>query len=67
MPTLYCISQPGHEPITDVGSVETIEEAIRTGEPGRCHVDEISSDPLPSGHTSPLGDRYQAARRPVYA
>jgi hypothetical protein len=51
-PNIYRISQPGREPITDVDSVEAVEGAIRAGGPGRYHVDEISSDPLPSGHTS---------------
>jgi hypothetical protein len=52
MPTIYRISQPRHDAITDVGSVEAIEGAVRSGSPGCYHVDEISSDPLPSGHTS---------------
>ena len=52
MPSIYRISQPGREPITDAASVEAVEGAIRDGERGRFHVDEISSDPLPSGHTS---------------
>jgi hypothetical protein len=52
MPTFFRISQPDHEPITDVGSVVAVEGAIRASEPGRYHVDEISQDPLPSGHTS---------------
>jgi hypothetical protein len=46
------ISQNGQEPIIDVAKVEAIEPAIRSSEPGRYHVDEISADPLPSGHTS---------------
>ena len=52
MPTIYLISQPGHEAITDVGSVEAVEGAIRVSEPGRYQVDEIASEPLLSGHTS---------------
>ena len=36
----------------DVGSVEAIEDAVRAGEPGGFHADEICSDPLPSGRTS---------------
>jgi hypothetical protein len=52
MPTNCRISQPGREPITDVGSVEAVEGVVRDGEPGWFHVDEISTDPLPSGHTS---------------
>lgn len=52
MPSIFRISQPGQEPITDVGSVEAVEGVIRAGGPGRYHVDEISTDRLPSGHTS---------------
>jgi hypothetical protein len=52
MPSIYRISQPGREPVVDVSSVEAIEGAIRDGVPGCYHVDEISSDQLPSGHTS---------------
>ena len=29
-----------------------VEKIIGSGRPGRYHVDEISSEPLPSGHTS---------------
>jgi len=50
MPSIYCASRSGQEPITDVDSVDAIEAVVRTGDPGRYHVDEISSDPLPSGH-----------------
>jgi hypothetical protein len=49
---LYRISQPDGEPLTDVDSVEAVEGAIRAGGPGRYHVDPISAEPLPSGHTS---------------
>jgi hypothetical protein len=52
MPTIYRISRPGSVPIVDVGSVEAIERTIRAGGPGRYHVDEISAEPQPSGHTS---------------
>jgi hypothetical protein len=52
MPSIYRINQPGRKPVVDVGSVEAIEGAIRAGEPGQYHVDQISADPLPSGHTS---------------
>jgi hypothetical protein len=40
------------EPITDVDSVKAVEGAIRDGEPGRYHLDEIRVELLPSGHTS---------------
>jgi hypothetical protein len=46
------ISQPAREPVSDVGSVEAVEGAIQVTGPDHYHVDEISSDPLPSGHTS---------------
>jgi hypothetical protein len=36
MPNTYPISQPHREPITDVDSVGAVEEAIRTGGPGRA-------------------------------
>ena len=49
MAIILRISQPGREPITDV---EAVEGAIRNGESGRYHVDEISAEPLQSGHTS---------------
>jgi hypothetical protein len=52
MPSIFRISQPGREPITDVDCVESVEGAIRAGGPGRYHVDEIAAEPLSSGHTS---------------
>jgi hypothetical protein len=52
MASMYRISRPGRDPVVDVGSVEAIEGAVRAGGPGCYHVDEISSEPLPSGHTS---------------
>ena len=51
MPSIFRISRPDSDDITDVGSVEAIEPAMRSDEPGRYQVDEISHDPLPSGHT----------------
>jgi hypothetical protein len=39
MPSIYRISRPGQEPVTDVGSVEAAETVIRAGGSGRCHVD----------------------------
>jgi len=49
---MYRISRNGHELITDVNQVEAIEPAVRSSKPRRYDVDEISSGPLPSGHTS---------------
>jgi len=43
---------PGNDVVTDVPSVDQIEPAIRSSLPGRYHVDEITRDALPSGHTS---------------
>ena len=37
--------------VTDVPSLDQIEPAIRSSPPGRYHIDEISPDPLASGHT----------------
>ena len=51
MRTIDRIVHPDQD-VTNVGSVEAIEGVVRAAEPGRYHVDEISSDPLPSGHTS---------------
>jgi hypothetical protein len=48
---IYRISRNGQEPIIDIDQVEGIEPEIRSSELGRCQVDEISADPLPSGHT----------------
>jgi hypothetical protein len=52
MPRVYRISRPGLEPITDVDSVEAVEQAIRNGGAGCYQVDAISAELLPSGHTS---------------
>ncbi len=51
MPNIYRIVHPDQD-VADVGSVESIEGVIQAAEPGRYHVDEIGSVPLPSGHTS---------------
>ena len=48
---MFRISQPGQEPIVDVYQVEAIEPRGALDAPGRYHVDQISADPLPSGHT----------------
>jgi hypothetical protein len=36
----------------DTDTLEHAREIVCQGEPGKCHVDEIRADPLPSGHTS---------------
>jgi hypothetical protein len=62
MPTIYRITHPDRDEITDVGSIEAIEKAIRSGEPGRYHIDQISSEPIASGHASRRWGK--AMRRP---
>ena len=49
---MYRISRNPQEPIIDVDHVKAIEPVIRSSNPGRYHVNEISRDQLPSGHTS---------------
>ncbi len=49
---MYRISRNGQEPIIDVDTVEDNEPAVRDLKAVRYDVDEISADPLPSGHTS---------------
>jgi hypothetical protein len=51
-PGIFRVSRPGLEPISDVDSVAAIEGAIQAGGPGCYLTDEISAEPLPSGHTS---------------
>ena len=49
---MFRISPVGQEPIIDVDTIEAIEHTIRLFKPGRYRIDQISADPLPSGHTS---------------
>jgi hypothetical protein len=49
---MFRISRDGQEPVVDVDTLDQLEPAIRSSEPGRYHVDEISAGLLPSGHTS---------------
>jgi hypothetical protein len=49
---VFRISRRGHDPIVDVDQAEQIEPVIRAAKPDRYHVNEISRDPLPSGHTA---------------
>ena len=47
------------EILADADSLDGVTEIVRRAPPGRYHVDEISADPLPSGHTCPaLGLRH---------
>jgi hypothetical protein len=52
MMVVYRVSNPDNDLVVDVDCIGAIEKFIRSAKPGRYHVDEISSDPLPSGHTS---------------
>jgi hypothetical protein len=51
MPTIYRVVHPKGN-VTDVGSIEAVEGVAQAGKPGRYHIDQIASEPLPSGHTS---------------
>ena len=55
MPSIYRISRKGQGPVLDVATVEAIEGGISAGKPSSFHIDEISTDPLPSGHTGRSG------------
>jgi hypothetical protein len=52
MPRILRVNDPNGDPIGTADSQEGIKGSIERLGPGRYHVDEISSDPLPSGHTS---------------
>jgi hypothetical protein len=49
---MFRISLDGQQPITDVEALDQLGPAIQASKPGRYHIDEISRDLLPSGHTS---------------
>jgi len=38
--------------LVHAGTIDGARAVVREGQPGCYHVDEISSDPLPSGHAS---------------
>ena len=50
--SIFRISRPDDDQVIDVDSLDGVDKSIRRGKPGRYHIDEISHDPLPSGHTS---------------
>jgi hypothetical protein len=52
MPRIPRVNDPNGEPIRTADSQAGAKRIIEYLDPGRYHVDEISSDPLPSGHTS---------------
>jgi hypothetical protein len=49
---IFRVSRPDNDRFVDVDSLDGVERTISSGEPGRYHADEISHDPLPSGHTA---------------
>jgi hypothetical protein len=49
---MFRVSRDGKKPITNVDTFGQRKPAIRASKPRRYHIDEISRDPLPSGHTS---------------
>jgi hypothetical protein len=52
MPRILRVNDPNGEPVGTADSQHGIKRVIESLGPGRYYVDEISSDPLPSGHTS---------------
>jgi hypothetical protein len=48
----FRVSRPDAGQVLDVDSADAVEAIIRSGAPGRIQVDDVSSDPSPSGHTS---------------
>lgn len=40
------------EMLADADSLDGVTEPVRNAPPGRYHIDEISVEPLPSGHTA---------------
>jgi hypothetical protein len=49
--TMLRISGENHDEIIYLQSSELIERVLRSNEPGRYQIDEMSTKPLPSGHT----------------
>ncbi len=52
MPSILRVNDPNGERIGSADSQEGVKRIIESLGPGRYHIDEISSDPLPSGHAS---------------
>jgi len=50
--SLYRISRSDDDLVVDADSIDAVQGIIGAGTPGRYHVDQISRDQLPSGHTS---------------
>ena len=52
MPRILRINDPDGDPIGSDESILGVGRLLESVPPGRYHIDEISADPLPSGHTS---------------
>lgn len=52
MPRILRVNNPDGEPIGTTESAEGVRAILEPLPPRRYHIDEISRDPLPSGHTS---------------
>jgi hypothetical protein len=48
----FRIVDPDGEMLTDADSLDQVTEIGRRGPSGRYHIDEISVEPHPSGHTA---------------
>ena len=49
---MFRISHIARRTAVDVDSIDEVEPAIASSKPGRYHINQISAEPLPSGHTS---------------
>ncbi len=52
MSRILRVNNSDGEPIGTALSIHSLEWLLEGVPPGRYHIDEISNDPLPSGHTS---------------
>jgi hypothetical protein len=52
MPRILRVNDADGDPIRTAESDEGVQRLLESLPPGHYHIDEISSDPLPSGHTS---------------
>ena len=50
--SLFRIVDRDGEMLADADRLDGVTEIVRRAPTGRYHVDEISADPLPSGHAS---------------
>jgi hypothetical protein len=52
MPSTYLLIDSRGELLSDAGSIERLKTILSHLDTGRYVVDEIATDPLPSGHTA---------------